>query len=1124
MRRGTVFAMSSLLLCAAAAGLTSSGTLLALSQHNAPGRAQRTLTFEERVSHQRAIEEVYWRHRIWPKESSNPKPSLDALMSQAQLEKKVKDYLRNSQALEDHWQRPITSQQLQVEMDRMAQHTKQPEVLQELFEALGNDPFVIAECLARPVLAERLLTNSYAYDQRFHGDLKRRAKANLQAHNSIEQMKQLSGKYRSIEFVKSDNSQEVANRDADHAVKLDSREWDQNVQRLAATFNKSSAAEDYESVPVGKLSPLQEDENCFYATAVIKKGKGRLTLATVAWQKQPLRSWLATVEDQVPATMAAASANYALPNVSDGATCTDHTWTATNDLPVSGPLHTAVWTGSEMIVWGGFQNENGALLNTGGRYNPSTDSWVATSTTNAPTARVEHTAVWSGTEMIVWGGYDDVVLGLNTGGRYNPSTDSWVAMSTTNVPTARRFHTAVWTGNEMIVFGGDDENDRDSNTGGRYNPSTDAWTATSIVNAAGRSFHTAIWSGSEMIVWGGEDAAGFPSNTGGRYNPSTDSWTITSMTNVPPGRAGHTAVWTGTEMIVWGGDSRDTGGRYNPSTDSWMATTTVNAPEARTAHTAVWTGSEMIIWGGQQPASLNTGGRYNPSTDSWTATSVINVPPASPGYYTAVWTGTEMIVWDGSTGGRYNPSMDSWVGTGNPPTARLGHSAVWTGTEMIVWGGKDDFFSVTNTGARYDPSTDSWAAISAGNAPTGREFHTVVWTGSEMIVWGGVGIVNTSNILFNTGGRYNPTSDSWVATSTTNAPTARVNHTSVWTGSEMIVWGGEDENVLGLNTGGRYNPTTDSWLATSTTNVPTARNFHTSVWTGSEMIVWGGDDENGDELNTGGRYNPDSDVWTAISTTGAPEARETQTAVWTGNEMIVWGGQDSFNDFNTGGRYDPSTDTWTPTSITNVPDARYNHTAVWTGNEMIIWGGTDTGVTNTGGRYDPNMDSWAATSITNAPEPRQYHTAVWTGNEMIVWGGENLDFNPFSSGGRYTTLCGCSVTSTVCGRIIVGTAPTDFTLNLSDPADPATVQASDFTVNGTPADNDIIINGDLTITFHFNTSPVVGGQNTMHIPAGAFNCGQGPVQEFTCTLFYRVPGATPPPRPRPTPHPRPTPP
>src|SRR5438128_2536141 len=119
-------------------------------------RGQRTLTFAERVAYQRAIEEVYWRHRIWPKERPDPKPSLDAVMSNAQVEKKVADYLRKSQALEDYWQRPITAEQLQAEMDRMARHTKQPKVLRELFEALGNDPFVVAECLARPILSERL--------------------------------------------------------------------------------------------------------------------------------------------------------------------------------------------------------------------------------------------------------------------------------------------------------------------------------------------------------------------------------------------------------------------------------------------------------------------------------------------------------------------------------------------------------------------------------------------------------------------------------------------------------------------------------------------------------------------------------------------------------------------------------------------------------------------------------------------------------------------------------------------------------------------------------------------------------------------------------------------------------
>jgi len=117
-----------------------------------------------------------------------------------------------------------------------------------------------------------------------------------------------------------------------------------------------------------------------------------------------------------------------------------------------------------------------------------------------------------------------------------------------------------------------------------------------------------------------------------------------------------------------------------------------------------------------------------------------------------------------------------------------------------------------------------------------------------MIVWGG----DSYPSYFNTGGRYNPGTDTWIATSTTNAPTGREYHTAVWTGSEMVVWGGFD-GTNSLNTGGRYDPGTDSWTATSTANAPTARFHHTAVWTGSEMIVWGGGN-NGSYSNTGGRY------------------------------------------------------------------------------------------------------------------------------------------------------------------------------------------------------------------------------------------------------------------------------
>src|SRR5438876_11170208 len=89
-------------------------------QDNASFGPSRILSFAERVAYQTAIEDVYWRHRIWPDTNHGPKPALDKVMSQADIEKKVTGYLRKSQVLEDYWQRPITADQLQAEMERMA--------------------------------------------------------------------------------------------------------------------------------------------------------------------------------------------------------------------------------------------------------------------------------------------------------------------------------------------------------------------------------------------------------------------------------------------------------------------------------------------------------------------------------------------------------------------------------------------------------------------------------------------------------------------------------------------------------------------------------------------------------------------------------------------------------------------------------------------------------------------------------------------------------------------------------------------------------------------------------------------------------------------------------------------
>src|SRR6185436_9082462 len=116
------------------------------------------------------------------------------------------------------------------------------------------------------------------------------------------------------------------------------------------------------------------------------------------------------------------------------------------------------------------------------------------------------------------------------------------------------------------------------------------------------------------------------------------------------------------------------------------------------------------------------------------------------------------------------------------PGYRAGASAVWSGTEMIVWGGSEDA-----AGGRYNPATDSWSASTGTGAPLARNRHSAVWTGNEMIVWGGYTTVSPYDRV-NSGGRYNPASDSWAPTSTgANVPTPRRGHTAVWTGAEMII-------------------------------------------------------------------------------------------------------------------------------------------------------------------------------------------------------------------------------------------------------------------------------------------------------------------------------------------------
>jgi hypothetical protein len=154
------------------------------------------------------------------------------------------------------------------------------------------------------------------------------------------------------------------------------------------------------------------------------------------------------------------------------------------------------------------------------------------------------------------------------------------------------------------------------------------------------------------------------------------------------------------------------------------------------------------------------------------------------------------------------------------------------------------------------------------------------------------------------------------------------------------------------------------------------------------------------------------------------------------------------------------------------------------------------------GQPDPGI-------VTGYAGDYDYGSAILT-KHVTAWDDGRVAISGQSQQDAFTDreLVGFAVTTSdpACNSVVF-TQPTDFIINLSDPADPTTVQPSDFTVNGTQADVATLSNGNATITFHFNSTPVTTpGLQTMHIPAGAFNRASDnmPNFEFNCTFCYAV--------------------
>ncbi len=293
-----------------------------------------------------------------------------------------------------------------------------------------------------------------------------------------------------------------------------------------------------------------------------------------------------------------------------------------------------------------------------------------------------------------------------------------------------------------------------------------------------------------------------------------------------------------------------------------------------------------------------------------------------------------------------------------------------------------------------DSTASEWRELPA--SPLGpRHRHVMVEAAEHVIVWGGVDDAGSADPFSSTGALYDPADDAWRPIA--HAPIqARHDALAVWTGDEMLLWGGRADTSTGHDQAALYDPASDSWReAAGFPSIPAGSGV--AVWTGRRVLVWGqplGTDPT-DTPPVTAAYDPEADRWTELAE--APIMGGSQVSgVWTGDELIVFGGARPDADggglqgSRAGAAYDPSTDTWR-----TLPDApiegRFGHTMVWTGSEIIVWGGTRTDeardVLDDGAAYDPKQDRWR--ELASAPLGGRYnHFAVWTGTHMVVFGGQ----------------------------------------------------------------------------------------------------------------------------------------
>lgn len=383
-----------------------------------------------------------------------------------------------------------------------------------------------------------------------------------------------------------------------------------------------------------------------------------------------------------------------------------------------------------------------------------------------------------------------------------------------------------------------------------------------------------------------------------------------------------------------------------------------------------------------------------------------------PGPLSALATAALLVACGGGSGGAAADGVRLWQPL--PPSPILGRvaaSAAWTGSEVITWGGygstraEPPFHAQRSDGAAYDPATRRWRRIA--RAPSGLRGGAgdgVAWTGREMVVWASNSPDGPAG-----GAAYDPRTDTW-----RRLPTGplgrREGYTSVWTGQELLVFGGTLGDHIATPSAAALRPSAGSWRRLKSFNaeqdLPPLPNG--SVWSGREaFVLWSAAGLTGIRPVLTA-FDPTTNRLRRISLAKAPVAPATRALMrpvaWTGTAVLFSTTTDHTPSSAPLVIYNPRSGRWKRARPAPcAPPSRYAQIA-WIGDGLVVACGTD-GLQV----YSPRTDRWRIIDAAG-PSPltsRSDSTIVWTGSDLTVWSGaEDTAYNPTPADGASIGLKG----------------------------------------------------------------------------------------------------------------------